>query len=86
VGPDDSGCIGFYMLHKKGFGFDHPEQLLDTTPGSKPYIASCIGKGARYLYIRDTTIVRDQRLRPYLRQKLKQVGLFSVWSLQAATP
>jgi hypothetical protein len=86
VGPDDSGCIAFYMLHKKGFGFDRPEQLLDATPAGKPYVASCIDKGARYLYIRDTTIVHDQRLRPYLHQKLKQVGLFSVWSLQAAKP
>lgn len=86
VGPDDSGCIAFYMLHKKGFGFDQSDQLFAATPTGKPYVANCIDKGARYLYIRDTTVVHDQRLRPYLHQKLKQVGLFSVWSLQAAKP
>jgi hypothetical protein len=86
VGPDDSGCIAFYMLHKKGFGFDRPEQLLEATASGKPYVATCIDRGARYLYIRDTTVVRDARLQPYLHHKLKQVGLFSVWSLQPAAP
>jgi hypothetical protein len=84
VGPDDSGCIAFYLLHKKGFGFDRTEQLLETTSSAKPYIAKCIAQGARYLYVRDTAVIHNQRLRPYLHQKLKQVGSFSVWSLQAA--
>ncbi len=27
VGPDDSGCIMFYLLHQKGFGFEREGQL-----------------------------------------------------------
>jgi hypothetical protein len=32
VGPDDSGCIMFYLLHRKGFGFEQPGQLAAQRP------------------------------------------------------
>ena len=85
VGPDDSGCIDFYFLHKKGFGFDEPGQLLQPGANGQPYVAECIKRGARYLYTTDSLGVRDPRLQPYLSRKLTQVGTFGVWELRAAS-
>lgn len=83
VGPDDSGCIDFYFLHKKGFGFDQPGQLtaIGYTSGH-PYLADCVAEGARYLYINDTTSLRDARVLPYLDREITRVGNFRVWALR----
>ena len=83
VGPDDSGCIDFYFLHKKGFGFDEPGQLAANTYSGKNYLADCVASGARYLYTNDTLSLRDPKLLPYLAREVKRVGRFRVWALQA---
>ncbi|MBD2770075.1 glycosyltransferase family 39 protein [Hymenobacter sp. BT664] len=84
VGPDDSGCEYFYFLHKKGFGFDRPEQLLEKRSAGQPYVAECVTRGARYLYSDDSTTLRDPRLQPYLAREVTRVGDFQVWELRAA--
>ena len=84
VGPDVSGCIDFYFLHKKGFGFERPDQLWDRTKSGKTYLADCVAQGAQYLYTNDTTAVRDPRLQPYLAHLVTRVGSFTVWQLRLA--
>ena len=76
AGPDASGCIYFYFLHKKGFGIEKPE-LLDEQP---TYIANCTKKGAKYLYTNNTYIkqlVTDEGL----GTEMKQVGEFTIFKL-----
>lgn len=82
VGPDNSGCIYFYFLHKKGFGIEWPGQLTSTMPNGQLYIASCIAQGARYLYSNDSTSLQDPRLQPYIERQITQVGAFRVWKLR----
>ncbi|GAB3636518.1 hypothetical protein GCM10027422_21080 [Hymenobacter arcticus] len=84
VGPDDSGCISFYFLHKKGFGFDEPGQLAASTYSGNTYLADCVAGGARYLYTTDTLGLSDPKLQPNLAREVKRVGRFRVWALQAA--
>ena len=82
VGPDNSGCIDFYFLHKKGFGIGWSGQLVEPMPSGRLYIADCIARGARYLYTNDTISLQDARVQPYLEQKLTRVGNFVVWKLR----
>jgi hypothetical protein len=87
VGPDESGCKNFYFLHKKGFGYEKPGQLGQPAANGQPYLATCIAKGARYLYTNDTTSLHTLQLRPYLGQQLTKIGSFGVWELRMpATP
>lgn len=88
VGPDVTGCKYFYFLHKKGFGYERPRQLLDPTPppGGRPYLAACVARGARYLYTKNSLELRDPRLRPHLSRHLLSVGDFDVWELRAPAP
>lgn len=81
VGPDESGCINFYFLHKKGFGFNQSDHLLRPAANGQHYLATCISRGARYLYTTDTAVVRHPQVRPYLGQQLRQVGSMGVWRL-----
>jgi hypothetical protein len=82
VGPDDSGCIDFYFLHKKGFGFAAKDQLFAADSTGRPYLSRCIQAGARYLYTNDSTLIADPRLKPYVRQPVVRVGDFRVVALQ----
>jgi hypothetical protein len=84
VGPDESGCRQFYFLHKKGFGLIYQEQLEDTTAQGQPYVANCIARGARYLYLSDTTLLTHPYLAPYLGRRIARVGSIQVLELQPA--
>lgn len=78
VGPDPSGCIYFYHLQKKGFGFNASEDLFYNGDSS---IKASINLGAVYLISNDTNLLKDQRLKPYLKDSIEKVGGFSVYSL-----
>jgi len=84
VGPDDSGCIDFYFLHKKGFGFSASDQLFAADLTGKSYLTHCIVRGAHYLYTNDSTLVADPRLQPYTQGLVKRVGEFRVIRLHVA--
>jgi hypothetical protein len=83
VGPDNSSCIDFYFLHKKGFGFEWSGLLVEPQPDGRLYLADCIAHGVSYLYTNDSAILKDKRVQPYLGRKVTQVGSFSVWELRA---
>ncbi len=76
AGPDESGCIYFYYLHKKGFGYESSDML-----DKKTYLEDCIKLGAKYIYTTDSTILQTPHLKQYLGKELKQVGNFRVMEL-----
>lgn len=82
VGPDESGCRQFYFLHKKGFSVEWLSKPWEPAPNGQPYVADCIARGTRYLYLSDTTAAHDPRLQPYLARSLRRVGSFGVWELR----
>ena len=66
VGPDPSGCIYFYFLHTKGFGFDYPTQLTDTLATGRLRIDEYIQRGAKHLVTDHPELLQDALLLPYL--------------------
>jgi hypothetical protein len=79
VGSDESGCIYFYFLHKKGFGFDNAEQLTQKISRDDiSYINYCKALGALYIYTSDSTILQNSFLQPPSATLVKQVGNFRV--------
>jgi Dolichyl-phosphate-mannose-protein mannosyltransferase len=81
VGPDPSGCIDFYFLHKKGFGFNRLEDLTASVDGVSG-IQDDIRRGARFLYTDDTQVADSPLIKPYLKSKITQVGNFRVFELR----
>ncbi len=81
VGPDISGCIYFYFLEKKGFGFADKSDLLDRI-NDKTLIESYIERGAKNLYTNDSTVWKDAAINKYLSDTYTQVGNFRVYILK----
>ena len=84
VGPDESGCKHFYFLHKRGFGLNTPKQSSSKTKHGQPYVADCIMRSARYLYLSDSTLLTHPRLAPYLGRRIARVGTIQALELQPA--
>ncbi|MFD2785814.1 ArnT family glycosyltransferase [Hymenobacter rubripertinctus] len=78
VGPDNSGCIYFYFLHKKGFGFSGRDDLFARDSTGQTYLTTCLRGGVHYLYTDDSVLVTDPRLGAYRPQLMEQVGRFRV--------
>ena len=75
VGPDDSRCIYFYLLNKKGFGFG--EEGI-----SQELLQEYIRKGAKYLYTSKKEIAEQQELAPYIGPVMCTESNFYVYSLK----
>jgi hypothetical protein len=75
VGPDDSHCIYFYFLRKKGFGFG--EEGI-----SSAQLKEYIKKGARFIYTNKKEIIENQELVPYLDRLMCTERNFYVYSLK----
>jgi hypothetical protein len=82
TGPEDSGCILFYFLHKKGFGFLYPTELLELQPNKKTKIKDYIDRGAKYLYTNNPEVYNNNNLKPYFGRTIKVVGSFRVIELK----
>ena len=74
VGPDDSKCIYFYFLKKKGFGYS--ENL------SKDELADYIKRGAKYIYTTQNELITNPEISPFLDKKIGQEGNFLVYALK----
>ncbi len=81
VGPDISGCIYFYFLEKKGFGFDNTSDLLWMKNNNKTYLKDAIDRGAEYLISNDSSINNNQEILNYIDKEIKQVGSFRIYQL-----
>lgn len=80
VGPDISGCIYFYHLRQKGFGFDYSNKLFENYD-EKPYIQYCIENGAKYLISNDSTLKNNSALDIYIDKEIITEGNFFIYSL-----
>lgn len=84
AGEDESHCIYFYYLHKKGFGFNSWHELVETdTLKAEPRLKEYIQRGAAYMYISmQDTIPEKTDLAPYLDKRIDSVGNFYVYRLK----
>jgi hypothetical protein len=80
VGPDISGCIYFYHLEKKGFGFNALSDL-DENLGSESRLENNIRRGATYLYTNDTLALNHKGINKYFSLS-KKVESFYVFKLK----
>lgn len=80
VGPDISGCIYFYHLEKKGFGFNELSELNQNL-GNETRIENYIHRGATYLYTNDSSALhRDEILKHF--ELVKNVESFYVFKIK----
>jgi hypothetical protein len=82
TGPDESGCIYFYFLHKKGFGFDNAAQLLKTDKNNKSALENYISRGAEYLYTDDEQLINKPEVINHTEKQLQHLGKFYVIKLK----
>jgi hypothetical protein len=60
AGPDESGCIYLYFLHKKGFGYERANQLTELKD-DKLLLENYIDRGATYLITSDVSDVKNEK-------------------------
>ncbi len=82
VGPDVSGCIFYYYLHKKGFGFDSYQALKSPTASHYSAIEEAVSKGAQYLITNSDSVKTDISLSQYYYRIETIQGNFAVIKLQ----
>jgi 4-amino-4-deoxy-L-arabinose transferase-like glycosyltransferase len=70
TGPDESGCIYFYFLHKKGFGYERPNQLTELKDG-KLLLENYIDRGAEYLITSDAGDIKNKMLEKYFEEVIQ---------------
>lgn len=75
AGPDNSRCIYFYFMHKKGFGFGE-EGLAGKT------LKEWTGRGAAYLYTTRDAAYRHKDWAPLLDKKVAAEGEIVVYRLK----
>jgi len=82
VGVDESNCIYFYFLNKKGYGISYSNELF------KPYKESTLlnryrKQGARYIYTDDASFLNQPKLKGIIEEVLLKEGEFTVLKLKA---
>ncbi len=80
VGPDVSGCIYFYHLEKKGFGFNSINDL-DENIGEETRLENFIHRGAKYLYTNDSTANSNKGILSHFTL-VKKVESFYIYKLK----
>jgi len=80
VGPDISGCIYFYHLEKKGFGFNNVTDLTEVL-NSETRLENYVRRGARYIYTNDSNINKIKEIQIHF-EKINTVGDFQVYKLK----
>jgi 4-amino-4-deoxy-L-arabinose transferase-like glycosyltransferase len=61
AGPDESGCIYLYFLHKKGFGYERANQLTELKD-DKLLLENYIDRGATYLITSEVSDTKNEKL------------------------
>jgi hypothetical protein len=80
VGPDISGCIYFYHLEKKGFGFNNVTDLTEVIH-SETRLENYVRRGARYIFTNDSNINKIKEIQIHF-DKINTVGDFQVYKLK----
>jgi hypothetical protein len=81
VGPDETNCVFFYYLHKKGFGFKMKGELFIPVKDTIT-IDRYIIQGAKYLYTNDSKLCNSKRFAPYIKREVQVTGEFRVFQLR----
>ncbi|MBN2273172.1 MAG: glycosyltransferase family 39 protein [Bacteroidales bacterium] len=79
AGNDESRCIFFYHIGKKGWGFDNNNLTA-------PQLLSMIEKGAEYLYSDSRMIDENEDIKPMLKELILETGSVRVYVLQKPSP
>lgn len=82
AGPDVSGCIYLYFLHKKGFGYEYEGQLSQKIANDEIVLKQYIRRGARYLYTDNEITMNDSLLLPYFDKEILKEGNFHLIQLK----
>jgi hypothetical protein len=85
AGPDVSGCIYLYFLHKKGFGFEYEGQLSTKISNNEILLEQYIQRGARYLYTDNEATLKDSLLIPHFEKEILKEGNFHLIQLKDPT-
>lgn len=78
---DNSGCIWFYFLHKRGFAVAD-KSMLREMQNNMPNIKKYIQEGAGYLYSDDPSLATDDIISVFIDKKLMQEGRIAVYRLR----
>ena len=84
AGADESGCIYFYFLHKKGFGFNSNKWLLipnETEKNEISRLEEYKNRGAEYLYIYDVKPEDSVAISKINTSLIMKEGKFNVYIL-----
>lgn len=81
IGPDVSGCIYFYHLNQKGFGFDNVKDL-NLVKSNRTLLEEYVEMGATYLISNDENIMEINKLDSLFFLKNK-VGSFYIFKLKS---
>lgn len=82
TGPDPSGCIYYYFLHKKGFGFDTYQALTQPSGNYPTTLDKVIAQGAEYLITDNDSVVNDAVLKQHYNRVVGQQGKFIIIELK----
>ena len=82
VGPDDSNCIYFYFLEKKGGGFGERKPLQEQLNPEQTRIEKYISFGAKWVYSDDPSFLESPEVQPHLDELITEVGNFKVYRLK----
>lgn len=82
AGPDESGCIYFYFLEKKGFGYNHAEYVKRKNNQGHYYVAECIKLDAQFVYSKGYDWSNDELLSIYIKSEVGRVDDFIVYELK----
>lgn len=80
VGPDISGCIYFYHLEKKGFGFNDLSELNQNL-GNETRLENYIRRGATFLYTNDSSALHQDGILKHF-ELVKNVESFYVFKIK----
>ncbi len=80
AGPDESGCIYLYFLHKKGFGFEYSGQLSEEKEQTN-VLQDYIDRGATYLVTNDNATIQNEKVKLCIEKEVAVENNFHVFKL-----
>ena len=84
TGPDKSGCIWLYFLHKKGFSFEESKAFFEKQKTGKVPFEEVKKRGGRWMYIRKGEI-SNSILPIEGALKIKTIGEFEIYKVTSVT-
>jgi hypothetical protein len=80
TGPDNSGCIWLYFLHKKGFSFQNSKEFFEKEINGTTAYQEALKRGSKWMYIRKGEI-SDLTHPPTGLELQKSIGDFEIYKV-----